>query len=133
MTRLWLWGPAVVQMAIIFMASSIPNLSALPGGMSDKTGHGIGYAILGALVLRALARGRWRGVTWRAVLLTILIATVYGITDEFHQAFVPGRTPDVHDVVADATGAALAACAAGLWGILDTGRKRPSADRDHDV
>ena len=39
------------------------------------------------------------------MLLTIVCATVYGISDEFHQWFVPGRTADVHDVMADAIGA----------------------------
>ena len=41
-------------MALIFIASSIPNLTHLPGNMSDKTGHGIGYGLLGLVLLRAL-------------------------------------------------------------------------------
>lgn len=116
MSRLWLWGPVVVQMALIFIASSIPNLQQLPGNISDKAGHGIGYAILGALLLRAIAHGRRAGVTWRAVLLTILCATAYGVSDELHQGFVPGRTPDVYDVLADGEGAAAASL--GAWAIL---------------
>ncbi|HEY7056181.1 MAG TPA: VanZ family protein, partial [Vicinamibacterales bacterium] len=83
MKRLWLWGPVWLQMALIFIASSIPNLQQLPGNMSDKAGHGIGYGLLGAVLLRALAGGRAAGVTLRVVLLTILCATAYGVTDEF--------------------------------------------------
>lgn len=130
-----LWLPAIAQMAIIFVASSIPDLGPLPGGVSDKFGHSIGYAILGALLLRALARARWAGVTWKTALLAIVMATVYGISDEFHQGFVPGRSPDVLDVVADMTGAAIAvalvgAAAAGrAWGIL----KPPSPPGDADT
>jgi VanZ family protein len=99
-------------MAIIFGASSIPDLTALPGGMSDHTGHFIGYALLAALVLRARAGGTWRGVTARAGWQAWLVAVVYGVTDEFHQHFVHGRSPDVHDWMADAAGAGVAVCVA---------------------
>jgi VanZ family protein len=111
-------------MAFIFAASSIPDLGPLPGGLSDKSGHSIGYALLGALLLRALARGSLRGVTWRSGLVSIAFATLYGVSDEFHQSFVPGRSPDRYDVLADCIGAALAVAAAVLaaaavrWGII---------------
>ena len=120
----WLWGPVVLQMAVIFAASSIPDLGPLPGGVSPSFGHSIGYALLGALLLRALARGRLSGVTWGRALAAIALATLYGVSDEAHQSFVPGRTPDRFDVLADCVGAALAvrlcAAAAGArrWGIL---------------
>jgi VanZ family protein len=117
-SRLWLWGPVWLQMALIFIASSIPNLTQLPGHMSDKTGHGIGYGLLGLVLLRAFAGARKSGVTLRIVLLTIVCATAYGVSDEFHQRFVPGRTADVHDVAADAIGASIAAL--GAWAILKT-------------
>jgi VanZ family protein len=103
-------------MALIFIASSIPNLTQLPGNISDKAGHGIGYALLGLVLLRGLAGARASGVTLRVVLLTIVCATAYGVSDEFHQRFVPGRTADVHDVAADAIGASAAAL--GAWAIL---------------
>ena len=118
MSRLWVWGPVWLQMALIFIASSIPNLTQLPGHMSDKTGHGIGYGLLGLVLLRAFAGALKSGVTLRIVLLTILCATAYGVSDEFHQRFVPGRTADVHDVAADAIGASAAAL--GAWAILKT-------------
>lgn len=116
-----LWGPVGLQMAVIFVASSIPDLGGLPGGMSDKSGHGIGYAILGALLLRALAGGRLRGITWQRAAAALLLATLYGVSDEFHQSFVPGRSPDRLDVLADSIGAAAAVVLGGLaraWGIL---------------
>jgi len=122
----WLWGPVVLQMAIIFAASSIPNLGPLPGGISDTSGHSIGYALLAGLLLRALACGRLGGVTWRRACAAIILATVYGALDEFHQSFVPGRYADRHDILADCTGAALGVAAGWLagaarrWGILDS-------------
>ncbi len=114
--RLWLWGPVWLHMALIFAISSIPNISGLPGDISDKTGHGIGYFILGVLVLRALAGGRVPGVTLRTAVLALVISAAYGVSDEFHQRFVPGRSPDVRDVLADAEGAAVGAL--GVWAIL---------------
>jgi VanZ family protein len=113
-------------MLIIFGASSIPNLGALPGGISDKSGHSIGYGLLGGLFLRALARGRLRDVTWRRALVAIAVATAYGVSDEFHQLFVPGRSADRYDVLADCVGATLGAGVGWLagavrrWGILDS-------------
>ena len=120
-TPAWLWGPVVLQMGLIFIASSIPNLGALPGGISDKSGHALGYGILGAVLLRALAGGRLKGVTWRRAGAALLLAALYGFSDEFHQAFVPGRTPDRFDVLADTIGAAFAiglGGAARAWDIL---------------
>jgi VanZ family protein len=111
-------------MALIFTASSIPNLRTLPGGMSDKSGHSIGYAMLAGLLLRAFAGGRLRGITWKAGLIVIVLATLYGVTDEFHQLFVPGRSADPYDVLADCVGATIGVAigwvggAARRWGIL---------------
>ncbi len=104
----FVWGPATAQAVIIFGASSIPNLTTLPGNISDHTGHFIGYAIFGALLLRAFAGASWRGVTANAAAWSLVAASLYGISDELHQHFVPGRTPDVHDWAADTWGAAAA-------------------------
>jgi len=113
-------------MALIFAASSIPNLTRLPGGISDKSGHSIGYAMLAGVLLRAFAGGRLRGVTWTRSVVAIVLATIYGVSDEFHQLFVPGRSADRYDVLADcigATGGAAIGWLAGAlsrWGILDS-------------
>jgi hypothetical protein len=120
----FLWGPVLLQMAVIFGVSSLHNVGRLPGGMSDKVGHTIGYVILGAALLRALARGRLSGVTWVTALVAMVLTTMYGVSDEIHQMFVPGRTADPMDVLADGVGATLAAALGGLmaaaraWGIL---------------
>ncbi len=123
---LWVWGPAVVQMVAIFVASSIPDLQELPGGVSDKTGHFIGYAILGACVVRALASARWRGLTARTAGLALLFSSAYGLSDEYHQSFVHGRSPDVHDWVADTLGAAAAIGAVMIVAALVRARRARS-------
>ena len=131
MSRVWIWGPAIAQMAVIFAASSIPNVGELPGGVSDKGAHAAGYAILAALLLRALAHARIGGITWPTTAMSAVLATAYGVTDEIHQMYVPGRSPDVHDVFADGTGAAAGALLVAViaWGILKSGRARPSSAR----
>ena len=105
---LWRWGPVAVVMALIFGASSVPDLPAPPGGVSDKTAHLVAYAVLGAVALRAIADMRWERCTWRTSWQAWVFAAGYGATDELHQALVPARTPSVQDWIADAYGAALA-------------------------
>jgi VanZ family protein len=96
-------------MALIFGLSSIPSPPALPGRDMDKLVHAFLYALLGALMVRALAGGWRRPVTLRVAVLAVALTTIYGISDEIHQAFVPPRQPDALDVMADGIGATLAA------------------------
>jgi VanZ family protein len=114
---LWLWGPVVLYMAALFVLSSqpvLPGASATP----DWVQHGVAYAGLAAVALRATAGGRWRGVGLGSLTGAWLIASVYGVTDEIHQSFVPERMADVRDVVADTVGAALGLGAAWAWSII---------------
>jgi VanZ family protein len=79
--------------------------------------HASIYAVLAGLCLRALAGGSWAGVTVRVGVASLLLATAYGATDEFHQLFVPGRTADLLDLCADFTGSSAAAflVVSGSW------------------
>ena len=109
-------------MAAIYYASS---LSTVPGtdGISDTLLHLAGYGGLSLVLLRALARGRWTGVTAVALVAAWTIATVYGATDEWHQMYTPGRHAEVRDLVNDAAGAVLALALAGACGRM-TGTRR---------
>lgn len=61
------------------------------------------YAVLMALLVRAL---RWQGgPAARAWLVAFVLAALYGLSDEYHQSFVPGRTPDPIDWLTDLAGA----------------------------
>jgi VanZ family protein len=95
-------------MVLIFAASSVSDPGALPADVSDKTVHLAVYAGLGALVFRALAGGGLRrpGYSPRGAAQAWVVAAAYGASDEWHQAFVPGRTVSAADWVADAAGAA---------------------------
>lgn len=74
---------------------------------ADKIVHGALYGGLGFLFLRALLRGRYLNIPMLSVILAIVLTSLYGVTDEYHQSFVPGRTPEIHDWIADTVGAAL--------------------------
>src|SRR5207249_3243393 len=89
-----------------------------PSGITDKHEHFFFYGILAALALRALAKGEWRGIQTTTVIGAVLISSLYGVSDEFHQRFVPGRTYEVGDMVADAIGSAAAAGLLWAWGII---------------
>lgn len=128
-----MWGPVVLQMAVIFAASSIPNLEELPGGAPDWFGHGAGYALLGALLLRALAGGRRAGVRGATAIAAVLCATLYGASDEWHQSFVSGRSPALNDLAADTLGAAVAAGLGWVWGVASVSRRRRRARPERAV
>ena len=100
--------PVALYMAAIFTLSSLSTTPNLPHG-TDKEVHAVLYFGLGALLVRALAGG-WRAhVSLWTALAAIVIAALYGITDEVHQHFVPSRQMDTMDAVADTLGAAAAA------------------------
>ena len=79
--------------------------AALPH--ADNLAHLTIYELLGLLVLRALARTTRLGLVVRAVVALALV-TAFGVTDELHQIFVPGRSAEALDVAADAAGVFLA-------------------------
>jgi VanZ family protein len=108
-------------MAGLFYLSSFSRLPSPPGGLTDKDEHFFFYGILGALTLRALSKGEWRGVTRATVFGAILITSAYGVSDEFHQRFVPGRDYEVLDMVADACGSIAATGLVWAWSIIGRG------------
>ncbi len=103
---------------MLFGFSSLSRLPSPPGELSYYHVHVAAYAVLGALVARALSTGMLRNVTWRVVCLAIAISSLYGVTDEYHQLFVPGRTFEWWDIVADTIGSVLGAGSLGGWSII---------------
>jgi len=96
---------------LIFYLSSQPSIetpSLFPG--QDKLFHLMAFGILGLLTMGALQASHG-GYPTRQVWLVALAVMLYGILDEFHQYFVPGRSADVYDVLADAIGGLLGAWA----------------------
>ena len=109
-TFFFYWLPIILYCLLIYLQSSRPapeNLSGLPH--LDKFLHLAAYAVLSALFLRALKTLSTRENLKRAMMLSIFLSTLYGITDEFHQYFVPARSAELADVFADMTGSVLGA------------------------
>jgi VanZ family protein len=103
----FVWLPVVAWAGLIFALSSIPDLGTGLGGWDlvlRKAAHVAEYAILGALLTRAVVS------PWAAFAL----GTLYALTDELHQHFVPGRQASVLDVLIDAAGVAVGAVAVRL-------------------
>ena len=103
-------------MAAIFVASSIPD-PPVPG-VPDVSLHQAAYFGLTLLIIRALARNAWRGVTMLTLIAAWTIAVAYGVSDEWHQSFVPNRHAELRDVGSDAIGALGAAVVVAAWGII---------------
>jgi len=85
---------------VIFGMSALPG-SQVPGRFGSLA-HFVEYAVFSALLYLAL---RVDTESTRAALLAVLIASVYAVSDEFHQSFVPMRTPDPADWLVDTLGA----------------------------
>ena len=105
------WLPVMVYMALIFIQSSHPMPEKIPQWpLKDKLFHFVGYAILGVLVLRALRQSPWRGRRRLIMAASILFTALYGMSDEWHQYYVPSRSAEVADILADVTGGLC-----GVW------------------
>jgi VanZ family protein len=112
------WGVAVAYGLLLFVLSSIPSRE-MPAGMplhADKIAHAVAYAILALLFCRAL-----RSPTAKALVLTAVLCTAYGILNEMQQSLIPGRETSGWDALANAVGASVATA---LWARI--GRSTPS-------
>jgi hypothetical protein len=104
--------PALFLMSAIFYVSSFTFLTdpSFGFGHSDLLFHFSEYFALGLLTARMVAPDMDRMHSLRSLLLASSIVLGYGLLDEIHQGFVPGRDPDGLDWLVDASG--------GLVGIL---------------
>ncbi len=106
------WLPVISLAAAIFIQSSFPSPQMVPRfPFSDKLLHGIVYGLLAALCYRALRRAslfRDHGLA-KLVFFAVTMATLNGVSDEWHQSFVAERQADIFDLLADFVGSWLGA------------------------
>ena len=96
----------VAWCGIIFLMSSqskVPEPGIWLPPHTDKFVHAVIYAILSCLIYPVLRCYRFTPI--RAAWIAVLLASLYGITDEWHQSLVANRTADIFDWMADAIGA----------------------------
>ena len=110
----WYWVPVALYAGVIFYlsAQSHPEEqlpSFLLKDVSDKVLHGVEYGILAVLCYRAFRWAAGSAVARQAVVLAIVTASAFGLTDEVHQAFVPLRESSWLDWLADTVGATIGA------------------------
>ena len=99
------WFPIFVYCLLIFIQSSRPSPDITPHWpYVDKVLHFFAYALLSALFLRAFNTTRIKNNLKLIFILSVLLSSLYGISDEIHQSFVPYRTADAMDVLADILG-----------------------------
>jgi hypothetical protein len=111
------YGPPLAVMTLIFALSATPDLSSGLGAwdlLLRKLAHITIYAVLWLTLARA--------TDWRRPLAATVVALLYAVSDEIHQAHVHGRHGTPVDVAIDAAGLALAACA---WALAARRRGRP--------
>ncbi|MCK5232599.1 MAG: VanZ family protein [Desulfobulbaceae bacterium] len=105
-------SPALIVMGIIFYFSHIPgdSIDFVPTFKgADKLLHFFIYALL-ALSCIPTAKFLTKKYSLKCVAITIVVfCLIYGISDEFHQSFVPYRFVSGWDVLADTAGAAFVA------------------------
>jgi len=114
----WRWTAAAACAVGIFALSSLPGPDIPRANIPqiDKAAHLAVYCLFAGLLWWALtgSRSRW------PVTVAVVVAALYGVTDEVHQYFVPGRTMSSFDWLADAAGACL-------WAVIARWRAGRSA------
>ena len=126
------WLPVIAWMSLIFVLSHISNVDSVvregpfaevpPELKSPEFAHAVEFLVLAALVYRLLIS--YQAVAGVYMLGSVLLFTIgYGMVDEFHQSFVPGRDASLGDVALDALGATLGLAAAHTGARLNRLRK----------
>jgi len=108
-----------------FVATHLPQA---PGGVpvSDKALHSTGFVVLAGVLGLFLAVRYCFSIRWLAFMMAVLAA--YAVFDEWTQALVPNRTPDLRDWLADLLGAAIGTALIGcVWWLWE--RKVAAASR----
>ena len=102
--------PVLLYMLLIFILSS---MSHYPDILSwtfsyDKLVHTVEYYVLGYLLIRVFITSSRDILSRTSALLVIIIGALYGMSDEWHQSFVPGRYASIYDILFDTLGIVLA-------------------------
>lgn len=117
------WFPLILYSGIIFYASSIPNVKTpLQAVFFDKFLHVVLYLPFGFLLARLVYQTGFSVSRNRLLGIVLLGTFFYGVSDEAHQAFVPGRSKEFLDTMADTLGGFLGGCL--YWCVLKIREKR---------
>lgn len=102
------WLPLIIYCIAIYIQSDLPASEHIPSfEFSDKAIHFLAYAGLGVLFYRAYQTLRLKDNLKMLILASVVSASLYGISDEIHQYFVPYRNADLMDILADMLGSII--------------------------
>jgi VanZ family protein len=97
--------PLTLYWIVLFTATTLPGKDLPDLGISDKIEHFSAFFILAVLINLTLIYQRKSYLLFRyAIIATIIITLSYGAIDEIHQLFIPGRSADFRDWLADSSG-----------------------------
>ncbi len=113
--------PFLLYCLLIFYLSAQSNLGSLsPFPVPDKIAHILLYTGFGFLLMRMLFYLKPEQDVVRQLIWVLSAALLYGLSDEAHQYFVPGREFSWMDLLADGAGGYLGA---RLWMVFVRERK----------
>ena len=120
---LYCWLPLIAYCLLIYIQSAHPSPEELPSfKLMDKILHFVAYGVMGILFYRAYQTLRIRNQLQLLVFLSIVSTSLYGVSDEIHQYFVPDRHAAFSDVIADILGAVCGVYLYHVW----VSRKQPT-------
>jgi len=99
--KLTKWLPAILIMGIIFALSSVKGVTINEIGLGKESYHINGHFILFVLLCFAYFRAT------KNIILSVVLTMCYGVLDELHQLYTPGRSSSTFDIFVDSTGAVL--------------------------
>ena len=104
----------IVIMGGIFLLSHQPGNVFAPYAFvwADKLAHVLVYSLLCVALIYSFSSHVRSQKKKMVVIVSLVVCLVYGISDEFHQSFIPGRFPSISDITADVAGAVLVSL---LW------------------
>ena len=102
------WLIVTLYALVIFYISNQPSISFVPENLTyidpqHLLLHLLEYIPLGLLIYRAVLKTSFK-ISVNPIYFSTLLGVVYGLSDEIHQYFVPGRTASPLDLAADSIG-----------------------------
>ena len=122
---LYYWLPLIVYCLAIYIQSDLPASEHIPSfEFSDKVLHFFAYFVMGILFYRAYQTLRVKNDPRMLILLSVVSASLYGISDEIHQYYVPFRDVSILDAIANMLGAVCGVYLYHLWATSKFRRQR---------
>lgn len=101
--------PLIIYWIILFILTSLPTGYAITTSFSDKIDHFGAFGLLGVLLyLNLYFQDKYKLLAEYPSIFTLMIASFYGMMDEIHQIFIPGRSAEFLDWLADFSGVLIA-------------------------